>query len=476
MINLLVDTHIWIPVEALDLQAVVNQLSFVNRSIQQKLEFGTPVKKGDELTVDAWEEDEGRGAVGVPRGFPVEEILKPGVKFQLVSGAPAGKHYSGRTVRFRRQLREKQIPVAEALMANKRQDMTLCLGCGKGKTVMAIWYANQMAAKTLVIVDRVFLARQWTKQIKACLWLPSSRVGLVQGKNDTVGDQYTIALAHTLRRPEYDKEWFDQFDLVIFDEAHVMAAPTFRPIITKVECPRLALSATPDRRDGLGPAIFYHFGGLTPVYTDLSRDQSSSWFFKKIPRDLLTEKQLARCYRPLPGKRRRNGERIYMLMRPRYENYVSATDRWREIIEQDVLKAVQAGRNVIVLGGRKEQLSLMAAQLQEYGVKAGTLTSDVDDGDRELVFKNDQVMLATWQLASRALDVERLDTLYLLFPTRDDGFVRQAVGRIDRALEGKGKPLVITYSHQGIESLEKSQTAMIDIIREIDPKASIKYV
>jgi superfamily II DNA or RNA helicase len=108
--------------------------------------------------------------------------------------------------------------------------------------------------------------------------------------------------------------------------------------------------------------------------------------------------------------------------------------------------------------------------------------------DRKHVFQNNQVICATWQLASRALDLPRLDTLFLLFPTSDAEFLQQASGRIDdRAATGEKKPLVVTYCHKPLDSREDwfaktgrgrrgATYEMIETLKIVDKEATIRFV
>ncbi len=469
---------LWIPRSAVDVTRLFAQLRITNRSVEQKLRFKNPLSPGETLLVDLWED--GGEWIGVPRGY--SPPLRPGVSLTIDDQripVPDAPHY-----KFHRTLRENQKAPAAALLSTLHDKM-LCLGCGKGKTNLALWYANETRKKTLVIVDREFLADQWTEEITKCFWTPSSMVGRIQGDEFSIGENFTVVLVHTLAQRDFGEDFYNQFGLVIADECHTLAAPTFRAVVPRFSCERLGLTATPHRKDGLDPIFRLHMGGYEPIYTDISRDRSSSWYLKRLPR-LISDEEEARCFRNVTVRVRRGTktvkERMRVLMRPRYETYACSNEDWFEILCNDVSKAVLKGRNVIVLGGRKDHLESLADTLDAHGISAGLVTSDVKGKDRKLVFKNKQVIAATWQLASRALDVPRLDTLFLLFPTKDDGFIRQAVGRIDRELEGKRDPLVVVYCHDILDDSYRAQgkpgktDEMIELLRDIDPGAIIRII
>ena len=57
----------------------------------------------------------------------------------------------------------------------------LCLGCGLGKTVVAIEMIARRRVRTLVIVHKEFLMNQWKERIE--MFLPEARIGyLYQNK------------------------------------------------------------------------------------------------------------------------------------------------------------------------------------------------------------------------------------------------------------------------------------------------------
>lgn len=355
--------------------------------------------------------------------------------------------------------------------------------CGKGKTTLALEYAAEKGLRTLVIVDRDFLLTQWTKEIEACGITDAASVGRVQGPKLRVGERITLAMVHTLAQKDFGADFYDQFGLIVVDEAHVMAAPTFGTVIPRFRGERLILTATPTRVDGMHPVFMLHAGGMKPCYTDLSRDQSASWVFAELP-PLLSEQEMARCQRRVPGRYRYRWdpvqrasvrEPVTMLNRAVYDTKAAASEAFNRIILSEIAKSLEAGRHSLVLGSRVEQLEVLAAACIEAGVDASVVTSHVKGKKRDAAFTK-QVLFVTSSIGNKALDVPRLDTLYMLFPNADPGFVRQAVGRIDRALADKRAPVVVVFSHAAVPSLRKKAGEMLELVRGIDPKAEVRRV
>lgn len=455
--------------EFVDLDRVASDLWISNKDYekQKKLGYKSVLQPG----ICLWQEDE--EFIYLPRGYVVPLVTPdyPEWKRKL----PTWKDTGDWPIRIK--LLAHQADSFQSLI-RKSGDKLLCLGCGKGKTIQALLYAATRQVKTLVIVDRDFLADQWLGEIKKCFWFPNVSVGRVQAQDRTVGEKLTIALVHTLSQQEFPKEFYDQFGLVIYDECQSAGAPTFIDVLPLFAGERLLLSATPHRRDGMEAAFMLHGGGMTPVYTDLSREQASSWYFVQLPR-IISEEDENACYRRIPGLTKRVKDRwgrsveqgTYAINRPIYDTKASMSEVFNRIIVDDIMKAAKAGRNVLVLGGRVEQLEALSIVIGDY-YETGLVTGLVKGDERRAAFKK-QILFCTDKIGSRALDVPRLDTLILLSPTKDPDFIRQTVGRIDREHEGKGKPLVVVYCHKTLEKLEKG---MQEAIEEVDNRAAIKRI
>lgn len=467
-------THATVPAACVDMHRLRAELTIENKSIvkQQAMRGGNADPRTRLWT-------EAGGYVTVPRGYSIPFL--PGLRPRYTHFDRTREVVTG-PWRFTRKLRDAQRAPAAAL---RRQagDKLLCLGCGKGKTTLALEYAAERGLRTLVIVDRDFLLTQWTKEIEACGITDAASVGRVQGPKFRVGERITLAMVHTLAQKDFGEDFYDQFGLIIVDEAHVMAAPTFGTVIPRFRGERLVLTATPERVDGMHPVFMLHAGGLKPCYTDLSRDQSAAWVFAELP-PLLSEREMERCqrrvygryrYRWDPAARASVREPMTMLNRAVYDTKAATSDAFNRIILAEIARSLEAGRHSLVLGSRVEQLELLAAACVEAGVDASVVTSHVKGKKRDAAFTK-QVLFVTSSIGNKALDVPRLDTLYMLFPNDDPGFVRQAVGRIDRALGEKRTPVVVVFSHAAVPSLRKKAAAMMELVRSIDPKAEVRRV
>jgi superfamily II DNA or RNA helicase len=450
-------SHYRVKKSAVDFDRIRHELWVDNKGaeVQAMLGYAADAASG----VALWEEDGDH--VILPRGYNIAAAMlsKDRVLFEDIRP----EFPSTEPLQFTRELTPLQKKVAPHLLPH--YDKLLCLGCGKGKTTSALWLAAQRNKKTLIIVDRDFLVPQWLGEILACF--PSMLdvdVGVVQASRREIGEHFTIALVHTLAQQEFDAAFYDQFGFVIVDEAHCMGAESFRVVLPNFPGERLLLSATPARADGQEAVFMMHAGGMQPCYVDLTRERSSSWYFVHAP-PYVSEQRLAKCRRYAPGLGR------HILNRPAYETAASGSLAFNAIVTTELMKVATAGRSALVLGSRTEQLGMLAEVLSEHA-DAGLVTGAVKGAERDEAF-NRQMIFATDKIASRALNIPRLDTLVLLYPTDDVGFLRQAVGRIDREYANKRNPIVLVFCH---DALKRKETDMESAIISIDAKAEIRHV
>ena len=90
-------------------------------------------------------------------------------------------------------------------------------------TVMGLNIISKLKKKTLIIVHKEFLLRQWIERIEQ--FLPEARVGRIQGEIVDIKDKdIVIGMLQSLSMKEYPNSIFKDFGLSIFDEVHHVSA------------------------------------------------------------------------------------------------------------------------------------------------------------------------------------------------------------------------------------------------------------
>ena len=125
------------------------------------------------------------------------------------------------TVEFAGALRPEQVGAVEAFMKaakdSKQMGGILNMRCAAGKTVMAIYIICALKKKTIIIVHKDFLLKQWRERIEQ--FAPTARVGTIKAKIlDYQDKDIVIASLQSLCLKEYDPRVFEGFGTLIADE------------------------------------------------------------------------------------------------------------------------------------------------------------------------------------------------------------------------------------------------------------------
>lgn len=283
----------------------------------------------------------------------------------------------------------------------------LSLATGFGKTTCAIYLAVQQRVKTLVIVHKEFLARQWEDRIRA--HVPAATVSRVQGNAcDTSGD-FVIAMLQTLVSRKYPASTFASCGLVVADEAHHISAPGFSQAMWALCAPRmLALTATPDRRDGLGRLVTWFMG---PLAFRRERTNTQSTTVRAV-------NYKCAAYQEPPPVNRRGDVCFASVMTALVQD-----PRRTELVAQHAARLAGEGRHVLVLSHRRNHCLEVCALLRKDGVDCATYMG----GDTQV--PDARVIVATYALTSEGFDCPRLTALVLGTPASD---VVQSCGRVMR--------------------------------------------
>ena len=265
-----IDTMLWLPKKLVNVDGLKKALEF-------------ELSDHDAIRVlRLWEEAEHH--LIVPRAF-----LKPSdINLKCVDCRP--KTFARAKIISRIKLDHKKtptgiVPTGKTLQRRAVETLlrsnggTLQLACGTGKTVVALHLASLMKVPTLIIVDNTHLMEQWQDEIETHLEVPGG-VGLIQGQVKDWKKSVVMATYQTLANwadtmPEEVRRWFG---LIIWDEGHHVSAPRFSKSAPLFYGYRLALTATPNRQDGMNVICEHHVGGV--IFKDVVQDYPPKIQFK----------------------------------------------------------------------------------------------------------------------------------------------------------------------------------------------------
>jgi superfamily II DNA or RNA helicase len=338
----------------------------------------------------------------------------------------------------------------------------LSLQTGQGKSICALYVISQLQGKTLIIVNKIALMKQWENEIKT--FLPNASVGFIQGQKnvDIMDKDIVIGMLQSLARIDYPERFFDEFKTTVTDECHNVCSKSFSKVLMKV-CSKytIGLSATPNRSDGC-EYIFKWFAGDIVYESHVKR--------KGLPPVVNTIKITSKDYKEISTTNKMTGRKQIM-----YSSMLSdliEMEKRNKLITEVIKNYVNTEkRKILVLSDRREHLKCIKRLLDNdvtvtftYGLFLGQMK--ITDLERS---KASQVILASYQAFGEGVNEKSLDTLFLITPKKfighlqntsknESGKLEQIVGRIFRKEHVDVYPLIIDlYDNFSVYSSQYKQ-------------------
>lgn len=407
--------------------------------------------------------DDTTNYLGIPRGTKCALL-------EMLNAANIGYHVEDKTsigipvsVSFKGLLRAEQAEAAGELL--KHNDGVLAATTAFGKTVIGAYVIAERKVNTLILVHTQALLNQWKKTLEVFLAFEDNHVqvavqkkkrkqdlgviGLLGGGKNTLGGVVDIAIMQSLVKEGEVKELVRNYGMVIVDECHHVPAVNFEKILKQVVARYIyGLSATPQRQDGHHPLIFMQCGPVR--YRVNARQQASQRPFGHfiVPRfTRFKNVQMAADY-------------PFMQLC----NDLAEDELRNRLIIDDVKKAIEEGRNPIILTERTAHVHRLCAMLDLHGVEVISLvgggmsvTAKRHAMERLAVLPENArfVIVATGKYIGEGFDFPRLDTLFLVMPIAWKGKVAQYAGRLHRLYEGKSDVLIYDYVDVHIPVLDR---------------------
>lgn len=326
-------------------------------------------------------------------------------------------------VTFVGEIRNNQIDPVNAYLEHAKDPShmggILELPPGWGKTVIALYLSATLHKKTLVVVHKDFLLKQWKERISQ--YIPNAIVGTIKQSTWVTEDcDIVIASLQTLCLRDFKD---DTFGMVIVDECHHMGAQVFSQAFHKMNFKySLGLSATVTRTDGLTKVFKWFLGDI--VYKGKrNKDEQKALTVEMINYEKCDPNYNGECLLF-------NGKPNVSKMINKICSYTLRTDMICDKIYQ-VLKD-EPNRNILILSDRRQHL-----------VDIYTTLCDRNNIDKSIMgyyvggMKNEdlqiseakQILLGTYNMVSEGFDLPKLDTLVMTSPKSN---VEQSVGRIQR--------------------------------------------
>ena len=313
---------------------------------------------------------------------------------------------------FNTSLREEQeVVVSEATkILSKKGSVIISCYTGFGKTISAIYLACKIKFKTLIVVNKIILIKQWEESIKT-FCSDNVIIQKLTVKSNKEDADFYIMNAQNIEK--MGKDFFNDIGLVIVDEANLIMAETLSKSLQYVQ-PRylLGLTATPYRPDGLNSLLNFYFG--------------DDKIIRKLQREHIVYK-VETGFKPTIEYTTNNKVNWGSILDSQ------ANDEERNELIIDILKYFN-DRNFLVLTKRISQGEYLIERLKQENEKVTSLLGSNQEFDSEA-----RILIGTNSKVGTGFDHKKLDAL-LLAADVEEYFI-QYLGRIFRTKEGV--PIVV---------------------------------
>jgi superfamily II DNA or RNA helicase len=385
--------------------------------------------------------------IALPRGCLDEAVAL--LRENRIGAATEDRRESGAPldIRFLGSLQPAQAEAFDALM--DRDCGVLAAGTAFGKTVVAAAAIARRGRSTLVLVHRKELLVQWIDRLKAFLSIEPAKIGTIGGGRRVPTRQIDVALLQSLVRKGVVSDEINGYGHLIIDECHHISASSFELVARRSKARYvLGLSATVTRKDGHHPIVFMQCG---PVRY---RAQAHAQALQRGFEHRVIERHTAFV---LPEDLQAPKTSISAIFATQARDEARNT-----LIIDDVLAALEAGRNPLLLTERRDHLDLLAASFSGAARNITVLRGGMSARDRRAAEASlrapedeERLILATGKYLGEGFDDSRLDTLFIAMPFSWKGTLAQYVGRLHRSHAGKRDVIVYDYIDAGVSILAR---------------------
>lgn len=361
---------------------------------------------------------------------------------------------------------EALTAINQAFVHHMRRPI-ISLATGLGKTVIFATQAQRTSDRVLVLAHRDELIDQASKTLRA--QLPADRtIGRVVADCNETDASVIVASVQTLYAKRLRKTWPPgHFALVIIDEAHHAASPSYKAILDYLQPSRvLGVTATPYRGDKVTlstvfDGLVYHFGIREGIRDHWLTDLKAYRVETKVDLDPVHTQ----------GGDFQTGELAQALDTP---------ERNRLLAEATQQYAPQ--RRTICFTITVDHAHHMAAAFNAQGMPAAALSAETPKPLRQDTLRQFHdgtiQVICNCGILTEGFDEPRVEAIVLARPTKSLPLFTQMVGRGTRPADDIGKTdcIIIDAADNTKRHRIATINALIGLETTVDPGASIKMV
>lgn len=333
---------------------------------------------------------------------------------------------------FPRPAQQEALDALDNVLAEDYNRAMVVLATGLGKTYLAAFFADQFK-RVLFVAHREEILMQAQQSFKHVH--PDRTNAFYNALEKKTDADFIFASIYTLGS-QYHLDRFekDTFDLVVIDEFHHAAAPTYERLLNHFE-PKflLGITATPDRMDNKD--VYALCDGNVAI---------SIHFLDAIERNWLSPFRYygvydASDYSAIPWRGTRYDEQELLQLQLRDSFAQKIYEKWNRHKQTRTIVFCSSVKQAVYMNDFFQRKSVRSIALhgESHPKERKTARSKLETGELEVVF--------TVDLFNEGVDIPKVDTLLFIRPTESLAVYTQQIGRGLRIAEGKSHCVIIDF-------------------------------
>lgn len=279
-----------------------------------------------------------------------------------------------------------------------------------GKTLTAAYLAHQLGTTAIFLVPSQLLLRQTIATLTEALGRPIGRIGEGAWEPNDI----TVASIQTLvsnrgktrdKSPEHYRELLTRFGLVVMDEVHHLTGDKWRKVMQDFDARfRVGLSATAylHHEKAIERGVIWLKACTGPIAIDVSTSE------------LIGKGYLVRPHIRLWRIKADDVDRKEKWSGEMQDRCIYGNDARNAKIVSLAVEHARAGRRVLVVSNRKEQVALLCEAITNDGIDAEPVTGDHLGDEREAVierFKDGSLLCLVGTVFGEGVDIPVIDAV-----------------------------------------------------------------
>lgn len=335
----------------------------------------------------------------------------------------------------------------------KRENCSVRLPTGSGKSVLALALATKIGLNTLVILPTLGLFKQWVDDAKSVL--DTDDIGIIHQKKRKLRP-ITAAVQGTLARG-ISEEILEYFGVVMVDECQKAAASSYMRVVGAFPARyRIGISADERRQDRKEFLTKGLFGEV--VYEKKRKELEDEGFIVDVEIRVVPTEFEADWYGLPPEKKKdEDGEEIEIPEEEQKEidfgrllGEMRGDERRNKLGVRCALKEIENGEQVIMLAHRREHCVELEREFVKREIASGYFIGGLDyqtefERTREGIKDGSiRVGVGTYGALGVGVNLPKVGSGVAMTPIAGNRFqFNQVRGRLNR--KGKGKTRAVLY-------------------------------